>query len=89
MHSPSQPHTPGTPVKPHKEDTDDSVTVPDPIVASSSSDPPSGEKHTALTDSLWPTSACSSCLLDALHSRIVSSCDAEAMRLPSGEKHTA
>jgi hypothetical protein len=50
---------------------------------------PSGEKATALTESLWPSSVCFQAPVVASQSRTVLSSEADARTLPSGEKATA
>src|ERR1700735_1415875 len=50
---------------------------------------PSGEKATALTELLWPSSVCFQAPVVAFQSRTVLSYEADARTLPSGEKATA
>ena len=49
----------------------------------------SGERATALTLSMWPSSVCRAAPVAASQSRTVLSYDADATALPSGEKATA
>ena len=50
---------------------------------------PSGEKATALTESVWPWSVCVVAPVAASQSRTVSSLGADATSVPSGEKAIA
>ena len=50
---------------------------------------PSGEKATALTESLWLSSVCFQIPVVAFQSRTVLSYEVDARTLPSGEKATA